>query len=134
MKNVLFFTLVALVASSFTRGPKQPEGTRYAFVTDTEWDKSLDQPGKNGYVNLTTEVVAYSCSISDDNIKYQYIDHYKAEEQTTTRERAFIGASGITSVWSYSSYDEAVESRRDWLARKGTESKRTIYGFYISCK
>jgi hypothetical protein len=107
--------------------------TKYAFVTDTERDKAYDTDENNGYVNITTNVVTVNCDASANDIKYQYIDHYNAEETTDNRERAFIGSSGITSVWIYDSYDEAMASRREWLANKGSERKRTIQNFYVTC-
>ena len=108
-------------------------GTKYVFITDTERDKAYDEDGNNGYVNITTNVVTVNCDASENTIKYQYIDHYNAEETTDNRERAFIGSSGITSVWVYDSYDEAMASRREWLANKGGERKRTILNFYVTC-
>lgn len=133
MKNLIFLLLLTLALTSFTNNKPKTVATRYAFVTDMEHDKSYDEPGNNGYVNLATNIVTINCAISENNIKYQYIDHYNAQEKTNTRERAFIGSSGITSVWVYNTYDEALASRRDWLAKKGSERKRTIIHFYATC-
>lgn len=107
--------------------------TKYAFITDTERDKALDENSKNGYVNITTNIVSINCSIGTNAVESQYIKHYEAEERTQNRDRAFIGVSGITSAWIYDSYDEALESRRDWLAKKGDEHKRRINYFYVTC-
>ncbi len=133
MKKLILLLTLTLALTSFTNNKPQAAATRYAFVTDMEHDKSLDEEGNNGYVNLTTNVVSINCAISENNIKYQYIDHYNAQEKTNSRERAFIGSSGITSVWIYNTYDEAVASRRNWLAEKGIERKRTINNFYATC-
>lgn len=43
--------------------------TQYAFVTDTEHDKTFDEPGRSGYVNITTEVIKVNCKVSDSTIK-----------------------------------------------------------------
>lgn len=128
------FVLTVGLLSSFSPAKKAMTAkTTYAFVTDTEHDKAYDEPTKNGYVNITTNIVTISCNVSENTIKYQYIDHYNAEEKTGSRDRAFIGTSGITRVWIYDSYDEAVASRRDWLAKKGNERKRGIIKFYVTC-
>lgn len=132
--TIILFLFVINALTGFTTNSKPQKTTvYYAFVTDMEHDKSYDEPGNNGYVNLATNIVTINCAISENNIKYQYIDHYNAQEKTSTRERAFIGASGITSVWVYNTYDEALASRRDWLAKKGSERKRTIDHFYATC-
>lgn len=134
MKKLILLLSVMLILTSFTTTNKATTaGVRYAFVTDTERDKALDEDTKNGYVNITTNIVEFSCDLSADQVKYQYIDHYNAEESTQNRNRAFIGASGITSAWIYDSYDEALASRRDWLAKKGNEHKRRIDNFYVTC-
>ena len=129
-KLILLFSLI-IVFTSFTR--KENTATRYAFITDTEHDKAYDEDGKNGYVNITTNIVFVDCNIGTNAIESQYIKHYEAEEKTQNRERAFIGSPGITSAWIYNSYDEAVASRRNWLAKKGNERKRIIKHFYITC-
>ncbi len=108
-------------------------GVRYAFVTDTERDKTLDEDSKNGYVNITTNIVSVECNIGTNAIESQYIKHYNAEERTQNRDRAFIGSSGIMSAFIYNTYDEALASRRDWLAKKGNEHKRRIEHFYVTC-
>lgn len=132
--TTLLLLSVTLVITSFTTTNKsKTAGVRYAFVTDTERDKTLDEDSKNGYVNITTNIVSVECNIGTNAIESQYIKHYNAEERTQTRERAFIGSSGITSAWIYNSYDEALASRRDWLAKKGTEHKRRIEHFYVTC-
>ncbi len=137
MKNIsiILFLSVTLALTSFTINKSKTVAARYAFVTDMERDKSIYEPDNNGngYLNLSTNIVTINCDISENNIKYQYIDHYNAQEKTNTRERAFIGSSGITSVWVYNTYDEALASRRDWLAKKGSERKRTIIHFYATC-
>ncbi len=131
MKNLVFLLMLTLVSMGFTsKKMETPPATRYAFVTDLEHDKSYDQPGKAGIVSLTSEVVSYSCDITDNNIKYQYIDHYNAYEKTGTKNRW----GETTSVWTYSSYDEAVSKRRERVAKTTNANKRTVYNFYISCK
>jgi len=130
MKKLALLLLLALVFTSFN---SMQENTRYAFITDTEHDKAYDEAGKNGYVNITTNIVAVDCNLGTNAIEGQYIKHYEAEERTQDRDRAFVGSSGITSAWIYNSYDEALASRRDWLANKGTERKRRIEHFYITC-
>jgi hypothetical protein len=134
MTKLFLFLTMTILSSIYNSDKTSNVTTRYAFVTDTERDKSLDEGSKNGYVTIVTEVIAYSCNVSDDNIKYQFIDHYNAFERNQNRERSFVGSSGVTNTWSYSSYDEAMKSRRDWLAKDNNEHKRTIYNFYISCK
>jgi hypothetical protein len=132
--TTLLLLSVTLVITSFTTSNKTATaGVRYAFVTDTERDKTLDEDSKNGYVNITTNIVSIDCNIGTNAIKSQYIKHYEAEERTQNRERAFIGTSGITTAWIYDSYDEALASRRDWLAKKGNEHKRRIEYFYVTC-
>jgi len=132
--TTLFLLSVTLVITSFTINNKAATaGVRYAFVTDTERDKALDEDGKNGYVNITTNIVSVECNIGTNAIESQYIKHYEAEERTQNRDRAFIGTPGITSAWIYDSYDKALASRRDWLAKKGNEHKRRINYFYVTC-
>ena len=130
---LLAITLVITSFSSFPKSENTNLATRYAFVTDTEWDKALDEPGNNGYVSLTTDIVSVACNVSKDIIRSQYIDHYNAEEKTENRERAFIGASGITSAWIYDTYDDALASRRDWMAKETWKHKRRINNFYVTC-
>ncbi|EAZ95015.1 hypothetical protein FBBAL38_11739 [Flavobacteria bacterium BAL38] len=132
MKKLILLLLLVTVLTSFTNTRKENTAARYAFVTDTEHDKSLDEDDKNGYVNLVTNVVTVNCDISNNNIMHQFIAHYSAEEETKTRSRAF-GSSVMPLVRIYNSYDEAVASRRDWLAERGSERKRTIKYFYVTC-
>lgn len=135
-KNIAFVTLgsmLLIVIMAFQTSKDTNLKTKYAFVTDTERDKALDEESKNGYVTITTNIVYVQCDISENNIKYQYIDHYNAEEATQDRSRAHIGASGITSVWIYNTYDEAVASRRSWLANSTSIHKRRIEHFYVTC-
>jgi hypothetical protein len=131
IKTILL--LLVTVLTSFAITKKDNLVTRYVFITDTEHDKSLDEDGKNGYVNITTNIVSFDCDLGTNAIEVQYIKHYAAEERTQNRDRAFIGSPGITSAWIYDSYDEAVVSRRDWLAKKGSERKRRIEHFYVTC-
>lgn len=134
MKKLILLFLLTLVLTSFNSRQKSViVNTRYAFITDTEHDQAYYEDGKNGYVNITTNIVAVDCNLGTNAIEGQYIKHYEAEERTQDRDRAFIGSSGITSAWIYNSYDEAVASRRDWLANKGTERKRRIEHFYVTC-
>ena len=126
--------LLSITLTNFTNNNTSTYVTRYAFITDTEHDKAYDEDAKNGYVNITTNIVSINCNIGTDAIVGQYIKHYAAEERTQNRDRAFIGSSGITSAWIYNSYDEALASRREWLAKKGNERKRTIKYFYVTCK
>lgn len=133
MKKLILLLLLTFVLTSYNSRQKSISiNTRYAFITDTEHDKAYDEAGKNGYVNITTNIVYVDCNLGTNAIESQYIKHY-AEERTQDRERAFIGSSGITSAWIYNSYDEALASRRDWLANKGTERKRRIEHFYVTC-
>jgi len=119
------------VSTAFT-GKHKTKSTHYAFVVSTEWDKRYDEPGNNGYVDLTTEIVSFDCNKSDSSIKYQFLDHYKAQEENDNRSVAFNG--NTTYAWIYDSYDEAVESRRNSMAKQNSKRKRTIYNFYVSCK
>jgi hypothetical protein len=131
---LLLMLSATLVITSFTTNDKTAAtGLRYAFITDTEHDKSLDEPGNNGYVNITTNIVSVNCNIGTNAVESQYIQHYEAEERTQNRDRAFRGSSGITTAWIYESYDEALASRRDWLAKQSYEHKRRIENFYITC-
>lgn len=130
----LLLLSVTLVITSFTTTNKTATaGVRYAFITDTERDKAYDEEDRNGYVNITTNIVSIDCNIGTNAVESQYIKHYEAEERTENRDRAFIGVSGITSAWIYDSYDEALESRRDWLAKQSYEHKRRINYFYVTC-
>lgn len=134
MKKLILLLSVSLVITSFTTNNKtDTSGVRYAFITDTERDKTLDTPENNGYVDITTNIVRFYCDLDAYKIEYQYIQHYEAEEKTENRDRAFIGSSGITSAWIYNSYVEALSSRRDWMAKKNSKYKRRIERFYITC-
>lgn len=134
MKKLLILLLLTLILTSFnSRQNSVSENTRYAFITDTEHDKAYDEDDKNGYVNITTNIVAVDCNLGTNAIEGQYIKHYEAEERTQDRDRAFVGSSGITRAWIYNTYDEALASRRDWLANKGSERKRRIENFYVTC-
>lgn len=128
----LFSVLLAALMAFQTQNETNAK-TKYAFVTDTEHDKAYDEETKNGYVTLTTNIVSVTCDITDNNIKHQYIDHYNAEEATQNRSRAHIGASGITSVWIYNTYDEAIASRRSYLAKSSSKHKRRIEYFDVTC-
>lgn len=136
MKNLttLFLLIVTLAITSFTNIKTVTSGTRYAFVTDLEHDKSFDEYGQNGYVIITTNIVSIDCDIEKYWVASQYMDHYEAEERTKSRERAFIGASGITNAWIYDTHDEALESRRNWLVKDGDKRKRRIEHFFVTCK
>jgi hypothetical protein len=142
MKTKITFKKIALITLSsmllivtlaFQTKQETNTKTKYAFVTDTEHDKAYDEESENGYVAITTNIVSVTCDITDNTIKYQYIDHYNAEEATQNRSRAHIGASGITSVWVYNTYDEAVASRRSWLANSTSKYKRRIEYFNVIC-
>lgn len=134
MRKLILLLSVTLVITSFTTTNKtEITGVRYAFVTDTERDKAYDEEDRNGYVNITTNIVSINCNIGTNAIESQYIKHYEAEERTQNRDRAFIGMSGITTACIYNSYDEALASRRDWLAKKGNEHKRRINYFHVTC-
>jgi cell division protein FtsL len=67
MKKLLTICLLMATVLSVNAQTK----TRYAFVTDTERDKSLDTKDKNGYVNLVTDVVTVNCDDSGNNIMHQ---------------------------------------------------------------
>lgn len=126
-KQLLFaITMMAVVLFVITAFSKKPETkkTYYAFVTSFENDYDVD-----GGTSLITGIVSFDCERSYDNVKYQFIEHYNAEEATTKRQVS----SATTSSWIYNSYDEAVESRRQWLAKLSNQNKRTI-NFYVSCK
>lgn len=136
MKNLSIFLLltVTLAITSFTNHKTVTSGTRYAFVTDLEFDKAFDEPGITGVVTITTNIVNIDCDLEKYEVASQYMDHYEAEERTKSRERAFRGASGITNAWIYDTHDEALESRRNWLAKDGDKHKRRIEHFYVTCK
>jgi len=106
--------------------------TQYAFVISTEWDKRYDEPGNNGYVDLTTEVVSFDCEKSESSIKYQFLEHYRAEEERSNRSVAFDGNTSY--AWIYNTYNEAVASRRKSMAKQESKRKRIIRNFYITCK
>jgi hypothetical protein len=127
--------LIAMVVlTSFTsKTESKPANTYYAFVVATEWDKRYDEPGNNGYVDLTSDIVSFNCNKSDSSIKYQFIVHYDAQEANDNRSLAFNASTA--SAWVYNTYDEAVASRREWMATKqNSKHKRTIRNFYVTCK
>jgi hypothetical protein len=129
--NFLLFTIgVILFLLAFTGVNAQ---TRYAFVTSIEWDTRYDEPGQNGYVDITTGIVAYNCNISENNIRHQFIEFYRGEIASRRKSLAFNATT--TAVWSYATYDEALTSRREWLAsRYRSTYKRRIENFEVSCK
>jgi hypothetical protein len=135
MKKLL--TLCFLLATtfgvlSFKSNPEKTVNTRYVFITAIEWDTKYNKPGNNGYIDITTNIVSYDCNKSDNSIKYQFIDFYNGEVASSTKSLAFNNST--TMAWSYSSYDEALASRRDWLANKANSKyKRRIERFYITC-
>ena len=133
MKKTILLLLLVTILTSFTNSQNVNMATRYAFITDIEHDIAYDEYGKNGYVNITTKIVAVDCNLGTNAFEGQYIKHYAAEEKNQNRERAFIGSPGITSAWIYNTYDEAIASRRDWLAKKGNERKRRIEHLYVTC-
>ncbi len=136
MKKIttLLLLSVTLVFTSFTPNKKTATNkVTYAFVTDTERDKAYDEPDNNGYVSITTNIVTVNCDAGPSTIESQYIKHYAAEERTGNRDRAFIGTAGITTAWVYNTYDEALASRRDWLAKSNYKHKRTLRDFYVTC-
>lgn len=124
MKKIFLLLSVILVITSFTiNNETETTGTHYAFITDIEHDKAYDEDGKNGYVNITTNIVSVDCNLGTNAIEGQYIKHYAAEKKTQDRDRAFIGSSGITSARIYNSYDEALASRRDAQDDKPTKEE-----------
>ncbi len=132
--TTLLLLSVTLVITSFTNNIKtETSGVRYAFITDTERDKAYDEPTNNGYVDITTNIVTIYCDARPVAIENQYIKHYDAEEKTANRDRAFIGTAGITTAWVYNTYDEALASRRDWLAKSSAKYKRRVDKFYVTC-
>jgi len=128
-QSTLLLVIATLLLTSFTAKTRK---TYYAFVTSTEWDKRYDEPGHNGYVDLTTEVVSFDCEKSESTIKYQFLEHYRAEEARSNRAVAFDG--NTTYAWVYNTYNEAVASRRKSMEKQQTKLKRIIRNFYIICK
>ena len=129
-KLLLAITMMAgvfFVITAFTNKP-EPKKTYYAFVTSAESDKSYDT---DGYVSLITGIVSFDCERSYNNVKYQFLEHYHAEEETSNR----TVYPDVTSAWIYDTYDEAVESRRQSLTKQkqNTAHQRSI-SFYVSCK
>ncbi|WDF46435.1 hypothetical protein PQ459_16220 [Chryseobacterium sp. KACC 21268] len=116
---------VFVVITAFTKKPETKK-TYYAFVTSFETDYDLDDG-----TSIITGIVSFDCERSDNNVKHQFLEHYNAEEATTKRQ-VF---PNTTAAWIYNTYDEAVESRRQSLAKQKQNSKynRTI-NFYVSCK
>ncbi len=143
MKRVCYFIFLTILCTSFSVDKTKKAGTRYAFVVDVEYDWAYDKGPKSvpetrivcSYceVYIFTDVIAYNCNISDNNIKYQFNDHYEAFERTKTRHRN-MNTTYLTYVWTYSSYDEAVSKRREYMAREGSKRKRVISNFNIICK
>jgi hypothetical protein len=131
--STLILLIALVILTSFTnKTESKTANTYYAFITTTEWDKRYDEPGNNGYVDLTTDIVSFNCNKSDANIKYQFIDHYKAQEANDSRSLAFNAST--TSAWIYNTYDEAVASRKEWLSTKqNSKYKRNIKKFYVTC-
>lgn len=122
-----------VVLTSFTtKTESKSVQTYYAFIIATEHDTQYDEPGLSGYVDLTSDIVSFSCNKSVTTIKYQFIEHYKAQEANDNRSLAFNAST--TSAWIYNTYDEAVASRREWMATKqSSKHKRTIKNFYVTC-
>lgn len=132
LKNILLLSMVVILTSFTNNVESKPVQTYYAFIIAAEHDKRYDEPGNNGYVDLTSDIVSYNCNKSDTAIKYQFIEHYNAQEANDSRSLAFNAST--TSAWIYNTYDEAVASRREWMATKQTSKrKRTIKNFYITC-
>ncbi|MVN74885.1 hypothetical protein GO988_00945 [Hymenobacter sp. HMF4947] len=125
--------LVITALSGFTTPTtKQPLVTHYAFVTATEWDKSLDEPGHAGRVALTTGIVEFSCDNSGSMVAHQFITYYKGEEETTTRGLEY---GSPLDGWVYDTYDKAVAARRFMIANNNNlEHKRRIEGFSATCE
>lgn len=117
---------VFFVITAFTNKPK-PKKTYYAFVTSSETDKSYDT---DTFVSIVTGIVSFDCERSDNNLKYQFLDHYHAEEENSNRT---VNAN-LTIAWKYNTYDEAVESRRQSLAKQKQYSHSRSINFYVSCK
>lgn len=133
-KLITTLLLVAMVplTSFTTKTDSKTVQTYYVFIIATEHDIQYDEPGLSGYVDLTSDIVSFSCNKSDTNIKYQFIEHYNAEEANENRSLAFNAST--TSAWIYNTYDEAVASRREWMATKqNSKHKRTILNFYVTC-
>ena len=132
--RILFLLMLVLSLASFGPPTKtEKQDVYYAFVTDTEHDEAYDEPGNNGYVDITTNIVTVNCDASANTIVSQYIEHYAAEEMTGTRDRAFIGSPGITNAWIYDTEDEALASRREWMANANSKHKRRVEGFFVTC-
>ena len=91
MKKLFLLFVVTLVLTSFTNNKTKTASTHYAFVTDTEHDKSFDEYGQNGYVSITTNIVEVNCSLGINAVELQYIQHYNGQEKSENRQRAFIG-------------------------------------------
>lgn len=132
---LLVVNTFSISLKNFPSNPKSSfekyNGQLFIYITDTEWDKAYDEPGKNGYVNLVTDIITVNCEMSDRNAVSQYIDHYNAQERTKTRDRVF----NVTNAWSYRTYDEAYRKRREWMAKfNQNDRKRTIAHLYLTCK
>jgi 4-aminobutyrate aminotransferase-like enzyme len=133
MKTVytLLVLLTTIALTSFNKPQAHTHKTWYAYATGTERDKSLDDAKGHGYVDLTTNIVSYTCSHGHNEVARQFMKHYEAEEKTTHRDLEY---NFPVSAWVYNSYDEALESRREWLAKANAKHKRRIEKFYVTCK
>jgi hypothetical protein len=81
--------------------------TKYAFITATEFDKAyegIDEGGPSGN-NRFVDITSGIATV----------------------------AGYPCSAWVYNTYDEAVASRRDWLAKSSRIHKRNISNFYVTC-
>lgn len=132
LSKISFLFLVVLLTSFTNKTEHKPAKTYYAFVISTEWDKRYDEPGNNGYVDLTTEVISFNCEKSESTVKNQFLEHYRAEEERENRSVAFNGST--TYAWIYNTYDEAIASRRKSMAKQESKHKRIIRNFYVTCK
>jgi len=126
---LLAITMMAGVFFVITAFTKKAEVKKsyYGFVSSAEIDNNYED---DNFVSLYTEVVSFDCDRSDSNVKYQFLEHYHAEEENSKR----TVQPNTTYSWVYDSYDEAVESRRKSMAKNSSKRKRTVYGFHVSCK
>ena len=126
----LFLAILILTGFKEPRKAAQTK-TYYAYVTATEWDKKLDVPSDNGYVNITTNIVAFECNIGASAVELRFMAYYKAREETYNRQ---LITSFPIGAWVYSSVDAAYASRKDWLSKSTARYKRIIPNFTITCK
>ena len=132
LSTTILLIAMVILTSFTTKTETNPVQTYYVFVTAIEHDKRYDETDNNGYVDLTSDIVSFSCNKSETTIKYQFMEHYKAQEANDNRSLAFNAST--TSAWIYNTYDEAVASRREWMATKqNSKHKRTIRNFYVTC-